>query len=370
MKRSDFYIAPYLRRSNARASWQLLSTFVPVGFLWLIVQKIDLSSFHPFLKLCSLSPVLFLLALFSTRAFSLMHDCGHNSLFSSRWLNQSMGFCLGVLNAIPQNPWSRDHAFHHRHNGNWQIYRGPIDVLTVKDFQSLSKRNQFFYSISRHWMMLFPGGFYYLVVKPRLALVDAAMNFILSIVSDLRDGFRRNTIASIFDLTKRFRSSHSGYGNSLGEIIDLIANNLFVLIGWFLMSKWLGAAFFLGCYSVVMTISAAIFICIFFVQHNFEKSYAHSTNGWNLLLGAVEGSSNLDIPRWLNWFFADISFHSIHHLCDQIPNYNLRACHFDNKHLLNSSTTLKISDIPNCFKYILWDAEQQKLQTIASCNQL
>ena len=150
MKRSDFYIAPYLRRSNARATWQLLSTFVPVALLWLIVQKIDLSSYSPFIKLCSLIPVVFLLALFSTRAFSLMHDCGHNSLFSSRWLNQSMGFCLGVLNAIPQNPWSRDHAFHHRHNGNWQIYRGPIDVLTVKDFQSRNFLNNILLLVAQY----------------------------------------------------------------------------------------------------------------------------------------------------------------------------------------------------------------------------
>ena len=365
MKRADFYIAPYLRRSNARASWQLLSTFVPIAVLWIVVTRIDLSSLPTLVKLCALIPVLFVLALFSTRAFSLMHDCGHDSLFSSRWLNRSMGFCLGVLNAIPQNPWSRDHAFHHRHNGNWQIYRGPIDVLTVKDFQSLSKRNQLFYAISRHWMMLFPGGFYYLVIKPRLALVEATVNFTNSVVNDLLDGFRHNTIASIFDFPKRFRSNQSGYGNSLGEIIDLIANNFFVLIGWFLMSRWMGGVLFLGCYAIVMSISAAIFICIFFIQHNFEGSYAHSTKDWNLLLGAVEGSSNLDIPRWLNWFFADISFHSIHHLCDRIPNYNLRACHSCNKHLLHDSKKLKISDIPNCFKYILWDAELQKLSTLS-----
>ena len=366
MRQSDFSIGLFLRRSNTRAIWQVITTLIPIAGLWSLVGIIDQASLSLLQKSFLLLPILGLLALFSSRTFSLMHDCGHNSLFRSRFLNRSIGFFLGVVNAIPQYPWSLDHAFHHKHNGNWQIYRGPIDVLNVEDFQSLSKNNQFLYAISRHWIMLFPGGFYYLVIKPRLAFIDALLAFISSIIRDLFNGFRHNNIKSIFDLPLRFKSNHSGYGNSFAEIIDLIANNFFVLIGWFLMSRWLGVALFWSCYSIVMTISAAIFICIFFVQHNFNGSYAHRTEDWNLLLGAVEGSSNLDIPRWLNWFLADISFHSIHHLCDRIPNYNLRACHLKNQHLLENSTTLKISDIPSCFDFILWDAAAQELTTVAA----
>ena len=366
MKRVDFSIVPYLRRSNLKASYQILITIFPVALLWLLVAKIDQTSLNTLIKGCALMPVLVLLALFSTRAFSLMHDCGHDSLFKSRSLNRSLGFLLGVLNSIPQHPWSRDHAFHHQHNGNWEIYKGPIDVMTVKDFQSLSKENQFFYAISRHWMMLFPGGFYYLVIKPRLALLDAIGCFFTSIINDLRYGFGDKYIWRDFDLLRHINTKYSGYGNSSAEVIDLIANNVFVLIAWILMSRWLGAGLFWSCYSIVMTISAAIFICIFFVQHNFKGSYANRTDYWDLFLGAVEGSSNLDFPRWLNWFLADISFHSIHHLCERIPNYNLRACHLQNQDLLKESMTLKITDIPSCFNYILWDAKSQQLTTVAA----
>ena len=366
MNTADFSIAPYLHRSNSKATWQLLITFVPVALLWLLVAKIDETSLNILLKVFALMPPLLLLALFSTRAFSLMHDCGHNSLFKTRFLNRLVGFCLGLLNAIPQLPWSRDHAFHHQHNGDWEIYRGPIDVMSVEDFQALSKKNQSFYAISRHWMMLFPGGFYYLVIKPRLAFLDVIASFIACIANDLLYGFSSNSSESGFNFIKRFKSKHSGYGNTSAELIDLIINNLFVLMGWFLMSRWLGPGLFWVCYSIVMTISASIFICIFFVQHNFKGSYAHGTSDWSLLLGAVEGSSNLDLPRWLNWFLADISFHSIHHLCDRIPNYNLRSCHLRNQHLLKESMVLKITDIPSCFKYILWDERSQELTTIAA----
>ncbi|KGG15533.1 Fatty acid desaturase [Prochlorococcus sp. MIT 0602] len=292
-----------------------------------------------------------------------MHDCGHGALFRSRWLNRVVGFFLGAINAIPQHPWSRDHAFHHKHNGDWEIYRGPVDVLSLNAFKSLPAFNKSLYTLSRHWIMLFPGGFFYLVIKPRLTLIHATICFIRSFLIELINKIHRRDFENLFNITTRFRSYHSGYGNTSGELIDLFANNVAVITGWFLMSRWLGLGLFWSCYSIIMTASAAIFICIFFVQHNFEGSYASRTEDWSVLRGAIEGSSNLDIPDYLNWFLADISFHTIHHLCERIPNYNLRACHNRNKHLLLNARYLKIKDIPNCFQYILWDEKSQELST-------
>ena len=40
---------------------------------------------------------------------------------------------------------------------------------------------------------------------------------------------------------------------------------------------------------------------------------------------------------------------------------NLRACHKANIHLLYQSKVLKLSDFPNCFKYIIWDNKNEKL---------
>jgi len=87
------------------------------------------------------------------------------------------GFLLGLVNGIPQKSWSIDHAFHHRNNGNWEIYKSPIDVLSLEDYKSLSKRGKYLYKKSRNWIMLFPGGFYYLVLKPRLGLIIIIFNF-------------------------------------------------------------------------------------------------------------------------------------------------------------------------------------------------
>ena len=148
-------------------------------------------------------------------------------------------------------------------------------------------------------------------------------------------------------------------------IFDLITNNILVITGWIFMCRWLGALFFLSFYSIISTLSAAILICVFFIQHNYENTYASNKENWDIVDGAIYGSSNLDIPDWLNWFLADISFHSIHHLSERIPNYNLRSCHEANIHLLHQSKVLNLKDIPKCFKYILWDSKNEKLIPIS-----
>ena len=365
LNRSDFLIKPFLKRNNFRAFYQIISTILPIISIWLIVYQIINQPFSLLIRGFLLIPIIFLLTLFSSRTFSLMHDCGHNSLFTKRKLNRFFGFLLGLVNGIPQKSWSIDHAFHHRNNGNWEIYKGPIDVLSLEDYNSLSKREKIFYKLSRHWIMLFPGGFYYLVLKPRLGLIIIIFNLAIDIMKEIYTKIKNKEISKLFTINSRIKPPFSDYGNNFSELCELIINNIVVVIGGILMCKWLGVIFFLSFYSIVLTLSAAILICVFFVQHNYRNTYAKNTKNWDIVDGAILGSSNLDIPNWLNWFLADISFHSIHHLSERIPNYNLKACHEANIHLLHQAKFLKLRDFPNCFKYIIWDNKNEKLISIS-----
>ena len=361
VNRSDFLIKPFLKRDNFRAFYQIVTTIIPIISSWLIVYQIINHPLSLLIKGFLLIPIIFILTLLSSRAFSLMHDCGHNSLFTKRKLNRFFGFFLGLVNGIPQKSWSIDHAFHHRNNGNWEIYKGPIDVLSLEDYNFLSKKEQIFYQLSRSWIMLFPGGFYYLVLKPRLGLMIIIFNFTKDIIEEIIIKIKNREISKLLTIHSRVKPPFSDYGNNFSELCELIINNIVVILGWIFMCKWLGLFFFLSFYSLVLTISAAILICVFFVQHNYKNAYAKNTRNWNIVDGAIFGSSNLDIPNWLNWFLADISFHSIHHLSERIPNYNLRACHMANLHLLKQAKFLKISDFSDCFKYIIWDNKNEKL---------
>ncbi|WP_255007238.1 fatty acid desaturase [Cyanobium sp. ATX 6F1] len=354
--RADFSLRPYMASNDWWASWQLINTLVPFGLLWWAIGPAVRSS------LWLAVPIVVLMVLLSARCFSLMHDCGHASLFSSPKVNRAVGFLLGVINAIPQYPWSRGHDYHHRHNGNWELYRGPSALITTGQFLALSPRRQWFYAFLRQPLMLIPGGFFYLIIKPRLALV-------LGLVGLVRHGLdcRRedpsSTVAAIF---ASYRSRH---WYTTGEFWDLLGNNICVLSLWALMGHWLGLGLFWSVYSIVMACSAAIFICIFFVQHNYEGSYAHRSEDWSYLKGAIEGSSYLKMPALLNWFSADIGYHNMHHLSARIPNYRLREAHQANAHLLTGVHTLRLAEIPNCFKFILWDPATDSLTSIEAVRQ-
>ncbi len=352
-KKSDFVLTPYIQSSNLRATYQILNTVVPYVILWILAIKAGSIS------LWLLIPIIPLLTLFSLRCFSLMHDCGHYSLFRSKRMNRIMGFLLGVINAMPQYGWSRDHAYHHKTNGDWERYRGVADFLSTEEFSQLDPFNQRLYEVLRHPLMAIPGGFFYLVIKPRLTLILGVYDFI-------RHLFTHDKKGSEFNFPEILFAHKSKYWHTATEFWDLLFNNIFVIGGWIFLGHLWGFGLFWSIYSITLSCSATIFIWIFFVQHIFEESYAHKTAGWDYVLGAVKGSSYLELPVVLRWFTANIGYHNIHHLSSKIPNYHLAPCHEENRHLLSEVKTLHLKDLLDCCRFLLWDAESNRLVTIAS----
>ncbi len=80
-----------------------------------------------------------LISLFTVRAFALMHECGHGSLFRTQRLNRAFGFLLGVVSGMPQYVWSQHHNFHHANNGNWEKYRGLYTTLSVDEYAAMTE---------------------------------------------------------------------------------------------------------------------------------------------------------------------------------------------------------------------------------------
>ncbi len=356
VKKSDFVLNPYMKSNDLWATYQIINTVVPYICLWFLAVKAAAIS------LWLLPPIMVMMILFSLRCFSLMHDCGHYSLFSSKKVNRIVGFGLGVINAIPQYPWSRGHAYHHKTNGDWDRYRGVASFLSTEEFSKLNAFDQSVYEVVRHPLMALPGGFFYLAIKPRLALVLGGYGFAKHLVTCLKKDTRMR-------FSEIFTSYESRNWYTTAEFWDLLLNNICVIGSWIIFSNLLGAGLFLGIYFTILTFSAAIFLYVFFMQHNFEGSYAHKTEGWDYLTAAIEGSSYLELPTIFKWFSADIGYHNIHHLSERIPNYHLEACHHQNIHLLSKSKTLRMGDIFDCFKFILWDAESDSLVSIESFRQ-
>jgi acyl-lipid omega-6 desaturase (Delta-12 desaturase) len=353
IKKSDFVLSPYMKSNDLWATYQVLNTVVPYLLLWVLAVKVfPISGWL-------LIPIVIAISLFSVRCFSLMHDCGHYSLFSSKKVNRCVGFGLGIINAIPPYAWARDHAYHHKTNGDWERYRGVADFISTEEFSLLNLADRQFYELLRHPLMAIPGGFFYLAIQPRLTLVLGIYDFFGHVATS------RNRTPGI-GLSEIISTHKSQHWQSTGEFWDLLLNNICVLGSWVVLSHVLGAGFFLSVYSIVLTIAAVIFIYLFFVQHIFEGTYAHKNADWDYLLGALEGSSYLELPTILKWFTADIGYHNIHHLSERIPNYYLEACHQQNIHLLSTVKTLRMGDMLDCAKYILWDAASDSLVSVAS----
>lgn len=353
IKKSDFALNSYMKSNDLLATLQILNTLIPYVCLWVLAVKVVNIS------IWLLPPIIVLMSLFSVRSFSLMHDCGHYSLFSSKKVNRCVGFVLGIINAIPQYPWSRDHAYHHKTNGDWERYRGVADFLSTTEFAQLSQKERETYQFIRQPIMAIPGGFFYLAIAPRMALILGLYDLIRHLITERQQHPNLSISAAI-------ATHESNHWQSKTEFWDLLFNNICVISSWILLSNWLGAGFFLSVYSLVLTCSAVVFICVFFVQHIFEGSYAHQTADWDYLTGAIEGSSYLELPPILKWFTANIGYHNIHHLSERIPNYNLEACHRQNLHLLSNVKTLRMGDMLDCANFILWDANSNSLVSIES----
>jgi omega-6 fatty acid desaturase (delta-12 desaturase) len=359
LRRIDLNIKPYIKSDDTIAAWQIISTIIP-----LIICCIAIGNITSQLTLVSviLTPALFLLIiLFLSRSFSLMHDCGHHSLFRSKTANRIAAFALSIIHAMPHHPWSRGHAFHHKHNGNWNRYRGPSALTTLREYKAMNKGSQFIYQLLRHPILLLPGGFYYLVIKPRAALL---LGLIELVVKAVADGFRKLSNGHNFSIRSFFNNHKSSFFYTKEEVYDTIANTTCVALAWYFIGSTIGHWHFWILYTSAMSVSAAIMIAVFFIQHNFPGSYTSSDENWNYFKGAIEGSSFLIMPRVLNWFTADIAYHHVHHLSERIPNYRLRMCHEHNEKKFGSVRRLHLHEFRNCFSLILWDDETLQLTSI------
>ena len=110
-------------------------------------------------------------------------------------------------------------------------------------------------------------------------------------------------------------------------------NNVALLSIWAMMCWACGTARFFTIYLISTSMAGAAGIILFTVQHNFAHSYASDTSHWDYEMGAIEGSSFLILPRWLNWFTANIAYHHLHHLSPKFPTTawsrattNMRIC--------------------------------------------
>jgi omega-6 fatty acid desaturase (delta-12 desaturase) len=201
-------------------------------------------------------------------------------------------------------------------------------------------------------------GFIYLIFNPRFTWITGSIGLVIHIV--------RNKLAHPnVSLQRHAASYETRHWKSSKEYWHMFWNNIVLLGTWVIMCWACGTALFLSIYVISVSVAGGAGIVLFTVQHNFNHAYAADSKRWDYDTGAIEGTSFLILPRWLNWFTANIGYHHIHHLSANIPNYCLVKCHDEYQHLFPDVTRVKLSQIHNALKCILWDTRAQQIISVA-----
>ncbi|MEI8258252.1 MAG: fatty acid desaturase, partial [Deltaproteobacteria bacterium] len=274
------FIRDFSKPDDLIAAAQVASTVLPIGLLWWgVARGAALSIWIP----VALVP---LLVLFTLRAFTLMHDCGHDSLFRERALNRGFGFLLGVLTGMPQYVWSKHHNFHHAHNGDWEQYRGPYATRSVSEYEAMSDADRTFYRRKCSIGASPIAGFIYLVFNPRFTWVVGSVGCVVHVV--------RGMLANPgTPLARHVESYQTRYWKTRAEYRHMTWNNVVLLSAWVAMCWAVGPALFFAAYIASVSLAGAAGIVLFTVQHNFEHSYASETRDWDYDTAAIRGSSLL-----------------------------------------------------------------------------
>lgn len=349
-------IGRHARSDDIKGLTQVFTTLVPLALLWwAAVWSAGVSAW------LTAIPVL-LIVLFTVRTFGLMHECGHGSLFRSRRLNSAAGFLFGVVSGMPQYVWAQHHNYHHAHNGNWDRYRGPYTTLSVDEYAALTPARRRMYRGKCSVAAAPLAGFIYLIFNPRFTWIKGSLGLLVHTL-------RRKLAQPAVSLRAHAASYQTRYWNSWREYRHMLWNNLVLLTIWAVMCSVCGVARFFSIYLLSVSIAGGVGIVLFTVQHNFEHSYASDDARWNLDTAAIEGTSFLVLPRWLNWFTVNIGYHHVHHLSAAIPNYRLIECHEEYQHLFARVTRLRLGEVLGALRCILWDTRAQRIISVGEYRQ-
>jgi len=345
-------ISRYGKSDNLKGLIQVLTTLVPLALLrWLAVVWTAASFWLR-------AAAVLLITLFTLRVFALMHECGHGSLFRTCALNRAAGFLLGVVAGMPQHVWSQHHNYHHAHNGNWEKYRGPYTTLSVDEYAALSAAQQRMYRQKCSIAAAPIAGFIYLIFTPRFTWMKSTVGLVRHVIA----GKLAKPGVSLHEHASGYRSRH---WKNATEHWHMFWNNVVLLSIWAVMCWACGSLLFFTIYLLSVSVAGGIGIVLFTVQHNFEHAYASDTERWDHDTGAIEGTSFLVLPAWLNWFTVNIGYHHIHHLSASIPNYRLVQCHDEYQHLFADVARVKLSQVHEALKCILWDTRTHRIISLA-----
>lgn len=265
-----------------------------------------------------------LTAVLITRLFTIQHDCGHGSYFSSQKVNNIVGVLLGPITLTPYYYWRKNHSVHHVYSGNLDKRgTGDVDTLTVEEYKALP-------FLKKAWYRVYRNPAFMLLIAPVLLF-----------------GFKhRLPLDNPFHSVKSWSNimlTNIGIGLSIAFIIYFFGAQAFFLV-----------------YCPVMWLGSAIGVGLFYIQHQYEDAYWNTHGEWKYFNAGMQGSSYFAFPKLFSWLINNINLHHIHHLNGHIPSYRLPECLAAIPEL-QTVPKRTFADVPACFKLALWDTQNKKM---------
>ena len=243
-----------------------------------------------------------LLGLAMVQWFALLHECGHDTLFRTRWLNTPVGHVAAFFSLIPFRVWRRIHGRHHKWTG-WQ----DVDPTT----QSLVPR---------------PLG---LVER---VLMNVAWKFWIPLFSVL---YRINNFWNLPRLRELFPKPEDRR-----QLIISQASLLAVYVAVIVIA---GPATILRVFGLALLLALMAEDVLLLSQHtHIPQQISHGAQVRPFPTIEQETfTRSLVFPRWLAALTLHIDAHELHHMYPFVPGYRLGAIAYDTENEIDWWTWIR-----------------------------
>ncbi|MEM6694213.1 MAG: fatty acid desaturase [Pseudomonadota bacterium] len=204
------------------------------------------------------APFVVLTAFAGVRLYVLMHDCGHNSLYSTKARNDLAGYVLSPFALTPYKAMQYNHNMHHAYLGNLDARETTeIFTMTVREWQEAGFWRRLVYRLYRNPFVLIPMG-------------------------------------AIWTYFIAYRWPHNS--SRVGAVGVMLHNVLIVAMLYALwwLTGWQG----LTMYAIIALLAGMIGVFLVYLQHNFEDTYWDRKPDLDYRRATLQGSSCLNLG-WL-----------------------------------------------------------------------
>src|SRR5262245_30162899 len=221
--------------------------------------------------------------------FVLLHECGHGTLFSSRWANTLTGQLAGVFAGIPFPIWTRVHGRHHKWTG-WQ----DLDPTT----EALSPRQR------AAW---------------ERAIVNVCWKYWIPLFSVL---YRLTNFWNLPCIVRLFRSRGTRLAMLIGAAaVALIYAIAIVAVGPFVLLRTTGVALLLSLIvEDLLILSQHTHIPMTQSEGRDVRPYAAQDQ--------ERFTRSLRLPLMLSRLMLQVDAHTLHHMYPFVPGYALHRIEY------------------------------------------